>query len=144
MAVRLSPAERALRDISEAHLLGDVRAEATRLGWLLYHPVVSQMSERGWPDCTLIRDGRVIFAELKRENGRTTPAQDRWLDSLAGAGCEVYLWKPSDFMSGEITRILSRPRDKVYETAFSAWLTTPLKQEGTDELVTDRCRPRRG
>ena len=41
------------------------------------------------------RHPRVVFAELKRETGKLTPAQTEWLDDLAAAGVETYLWRPS-------------------------------------------------
>jgi hypothetical protein len=55
------------------------------LGGLTYHAVsVMAQSERGWPDLTLIRrrDRRIIFWELKRENGELSPRQKAVLDLL--------------------------------------------------------------
>lgn len=67
------------------------------LGWSIYHPALSKWSERGWPDLALVRPPRFVLAELKRENGKTTDHQDRWLDMLrACPGIEAYLWRPSD------------------------------------------------
>lgn len=88
---------------------------ATMLGWESHWTFVSKGSRAGFPDRTLARD-RVIFAELKREltgrksedaNRQPTIAQIEWLDRLARAGGEVYLWRPSDL--DEIARILSKP-----------------------------------
>ena len=59
----------------------------------------------GFPDLVLARQGRLIFAELKREGRKPTPPQQGWLEVLATcAGVEVYLWTPADW--GEIVRIL--------------------------------------
>lgn len=67
------------------------------LGWSAYHPALSKWSERGWPDLALVRPPRLVFAELKREIGRTTEHQERWLGLLrAVPGIEVFLWRPSD------------------------------------------------
>lgn len=67
------------------------------LGWTVYHPALSKWSERGWPDLALVRPPRFVLAELKRENGKTTIHQDRWLGLLrACPGVETYLWRPSD------------------------------------------------
>jgi hypothetical protein len=83
---------------------------APMLGWTLsYHTMRSKGSRAGFPDRVLVHGGRLIFAELKREKGVATPLTDeqrRWLDALAGAGCECYLWRPSDFE--EIARVLSK------------------------------------
>jgi hypothetical protein len=51
----------------------------------------------GYPDLTLWRDDRLIFAELKRENGRLSPAQEAVLADLRKTNAEVYVWRPSDW-----------------------------------------------
>jgi hypothetical protein len=67
------------------------------LGWEHYHPWLSIHSARGWPDLALCRPPRLILAELKTEKGKTTAAQDRWLELLGACpGVETYLWRPSD------------------------------------------------
>ena len=59
--------------------------------------MLSKWSERGYPDLTLIRPPRLLFAELKRETGKTSTHQDRWLALLRECpGVETYLWRPSD------------------------------------------------
>jgi hypothetical protein len=65
--------------------------------WRAYHPMLSKWSERGFPDLTLIRPPRVVFAELKREKGKSTIHQDEWGALLAACpGVEYFLWRPSD------------------------------------------------
>lgn len=64
--------------------------------WRAYHPFLSKWSERGFPDLTLVRGSRLVFAELKRDMGRTTPAQDEWLGLLGATCAEVYVWRPAD------------------------------------------------
>lgn len=51
---------------------------------------------KGWPDIVATRAGRLVTAELKSEAGVTDKGQRGWLYALAQAGCEVYVWKPSD------------------------------------------------
>jgi hypothetical protein len=69
-------------------------------GWRVFHPFDSRRSEAGWPDLTLVRDGRLVFAELKSEKGRVRPEQQVWQEALLRVasrtpGVEVYLWRPS-------------------------------------------------
>jgi len=59
----------------------------------------------GFPDLVLVRK-RVIFAELKSEEGRLAGGQSVWLDDLIDAGAEIYLWRPSDWE--KIVEILKR------------------------------------
>jgi hypothetical protein len=70
-------------------------------GWSVYSvPDSRRVSLAGYPDITAWRGPRLIFAELKREKGRTSPAQDEVLSELRQIPCaEVYLWKPSDWDS---------------------------------------------
>lgn len=56
------------------------------LGCTAYHPAVWKWSEPRWPDLALIKPPRFIIAELKREAGKTTPDQERWLAMLRGQG----------------------------------------------------------
>lgn len=60
---------------------------------------VGDKGSAGFPDIVAARDTRVIFAELKSENGRVSGNQREWLDLLRLAGMEVYLWYPSDLVS---------------------------------------------
>jgi len=65
--------------------------------WRVYHPMLSKWSERGFPDLTMIRAPRVVFAELKREDGKRTVHQDEWAELIGRCtGVEYYLWRPSD------------------------------------------------
>jgi len=71
---------------------------ATLRGWRHYHTQDSRKSVAGFPDLTMVRLSRVIFAEIKTERAKATPTQQEWLDELEGTGkVETYLWKPSDF-----------------------------------------------
>ena len=60
---------------------------------------------KGFPDLVLVRPDfntkgrpkRMIFAELKSNTGRLSKEQGEWLEDLAGAGVESYLWRPKDW-----------------------------------------------
>lgn len=88
--------------------------------WRHYHTHLAKHSPAGFPDECAIRGNRLLFAELKREKGKTSPSQDEWLADLrawaamltahlTGPGApvlEVYLWRPSDLLSGRIAEVL--------------------------------------
>lgn len=69
--------------------------EAARLhGWLVFwwpNAVINPI----WPDLTLIKDSRVVFAELKTERGKLGKKQLERLQELASAGMDVRVWRPS-------------------------------------------------
>lgn len=103
-------------DITEKQFESQVKGLAKVFGWLYYHTWRSIHSPAGFPDCVMVRPPRLIFAELKTEKGKVSPAQDEWLDILIQLrqsipyhnsyiiNPEVYLWRPSDF--DRITEIL--------------------------------------
>ena len=53
----------------------------------------------GFPDLLLLRDDRLIVAELKSETGKATAVQTMWLTAFAQAGAEVHLWRPSQLQT---------------------------------------------
>lgn len=86
----------AVPELTERQWQTKVVEAARALGWWSYHTHNSQRSDPGFPDLVLVRE-RVVYAELKREKGRTTKTQDQVLDLLRHAGQEVHVWRPSDW-----------------------------------------------
>jgi hypothetical protein len=73
-------------------------------GWKVHHTRTVQIAGGGWlspgldkgfPDLVLARDGDVIVAELKTDNGRLTVSQGEWLKVL-GTVVEAVVWRPRD------------------------------------------------
>jgi hypothetical protein len=85
------------RQLRESDFQRQVLDVARIYGWRAYHPMLSKWSERGFPDLTLVRPPRIVFAELKRETGKRTSFQDEWAELLTDCpGVEYFLWRPSD------------------------------------------------
>ncbi len=106
--------------IKEKQFLQLVYDTARRLGWLCYHPYRSDKSTPGYPDLTMTKNGRLIFAELKREGKKATPTQQKWLFELALVdGVQACLWWPSDWetiletlqANGEVGGVLNADGD---------------------------------
>jgi hypothetical protein len=72
-----------------------------------YHPWSSKNSVSGWPDLACAGPGGIVFAELKTQRGRVSPAQREWITALEHAGQAVFVWRPEDFLSGGIQRELA-------------------------------------
>jgi hypothetical protein len=97
-----------MAEMSERDLQATIVQAARTFGWLVAHHHDSRRQVRpgvfvgdadaaGLPDLIMVRRDRVLFVELKAAKGRTTPAQDAWLDALAASGCvEAHLVRPSD------------------------------------------------
>ena len=90
--------------LTEAQLQATILEAAGWHKWLVYHTHDSRRSAAGYPDLTLARGTRLVFAELKSAKGKVTHAQQAWLDALAATGAEVYVWRPPDL--AEALRIL--------------------------------------
>lgn len=92
--------------MNEKSFQGAVIEYADLTGWLSYHTHDSRHSAPGFPDLVLVRDNRLIFAELKTDTGRLSPAQRDWIEALSAAGAEVHVWRPSQW--SEIIETLKR------------------------------------
>ncbi len=81
--------------MSEAAWQTMITDYATLTGWRWHHQRLSKQSRPGWPDLTLCRSSRLIFAELKTERGTVRPEQTAWLHALREVpSCEVFVWRP--------------------------------------------------
>jgi hypothetical protein len=113
MAARLTAEDLRYRAITEADWQRKVEELLTQYGWLFYHAPDNrpgrsghvQNIRAGFPDLVAVRGSRIIYAELKRETGKQSPAQVIWQNRLEAAGAEYYLWKPSDVTG--VAQILS-------------------------------------
>lgn len=70
-------------------------------GWLAYHVRGNTkrliQGDDGFPDLCMVRQLRVVFAELKLPGEVPTAKQSRWIARLVNAGQEAYLWYPADW-----------------------------------------------
>jgi hypothetical protein len=66
-------------------------------GLCLHVSSAMHQPEKGWPDLSLFRrrDGRVMFRELKKEDGELSPRQAAILDLLRACGLDAKPWRPS-------------------------------------------------
>lgn len=88
----------------EAQAQETIVAVAQLRGWeRIYHTHNSRNSAGGFPDLVLVKR-RIVFAELKQQGKKPRPDQVGWLDDIAAAGGEAYLWTIDDL--AEIQRIL--------------------------------------
>jgi hypothetical protein len=96
---------------SEAEFTQALRKQATWQGWLFYHTGDSRKSDRGFPDVVMVRQGRLVFAELKVREEKLRKDQAIWIEALRVASSalsaftgptrslEVFVWRPADWVS---------------------------------------------
>ena len=98
-----------LSAISEADFQATVTEIAVLNGWTVFCTRDSRRSPEGEPDLRMVHPvwKRMIWAELKTEDGIWTPKQQEIARLLGRAKQEWYLWRPSHMP--EIERVLSRP-----------------------------------
>ena len=96
------------REMLERDLSQLIFDAARKLRWLVarYPTFRPTHTTPGFPDLVLVRNGRLIFAELKREGKDPTDDQEDWLFALRGTAAEVYTWRPRDWMDGTIEALL--------------------------------------
>ena len=105
-----SPSEREFQDMvielaqRTGCLTAHFRAAWTEKGWRT--PV--QGEGKGFPDNVFMRleDRRVLFIELKSEQGKASPPQIAWLEGLRHCGQDVHIWRPADWE--QIVAVLAR------------------------------------
>ena len=61
----------------------------------------------GFPDLLLLRNGKVLAVELKRHDRALPVEQQHWLEELeAVPGIRSLVWRPRDWLSGEVEQVL--------------------------------------
>jgi hypothetical protein len=82
--------------ITEKQFMAQIKELSAVFGWEYYHPYLSIHSPRGFPDVVLCKPPRVIIAELKRDKGKLSPHQEKWIALLEKCpGVEAYVWRPA-------------------------------------------------
>jgi hypothetical protein len=79
-------------------LVGDL---CRLLGLPHFHVTNSKGMTAGWPDSVIVGT-KVIFRELKAEDGQLSPNQHAIGAKLTAAGADWAVWRPRDWLSGGI------------------------------------------
>ena len=87
---------------TEADLRATVVQMALLTGWMVYstpdsRKVWPRSTAVGFPDLILLKDGVLLFIELKTEAGKLTITQQNWQAELSKVqGVQTRIWRPSD------------------------------------------------
>ena len=68
-------------------------------GWMVYHTYDSRKSEPGFPDLCMVKNGFIMFVELKTDKGKVTSTQRQWIEQflIHQNRCQnsiVEIWRP--------------------------------------------------
>ena len=58
------------------------------------YELVGDTQAAGYPDLTIAGGGKILWAELKSQQGKLEPLQVEWLDELPAH--QAYVWRPED------------------------------------------------
>lgn len=113
------------RSMSEDDLVRNVAEMGHLHGWILahfrsvriarkdgsfYYATPAAIDGEGFPDLCMVnpRQQRVMFIETKSQDGEVRKEQTDWLSALEATGkVEQGVWRPSDWLSGDIENCLS-------------------------------------
>ncbi len=77
--------------LTEIDIRGQVRDYLRIRGWFCFHVLQGLGAYRGISDLIAVKDGRVIFVELKTATGRQSAYQETFQADLEAAGGEYVL-----------------------------------------------------
>ena len=114
MRNKLTLQQKMLRQVKESDWQKTVERIARFNGWMVYHAPDNKPDSRGrvqnitagFPDLVLVKNGTLIFAELKSETGKTSVEQNNWLTAISACKVLTFVWRPSNI--DEVRSFLER------------------------------------
>lgn len=79
--------------MTEQQIQSKIKKKLQEQGW--YVTKLIKTSTNGIPDLLAIKNGKAMFIEVKREQGKLSPLQQLRIQELSEAGAIVHIW--SDF-----------------------------------------------
>ena len=89
----------------ESDIQRAIRDYLRLMGWFVWHNLQSLGSYRGLADLTAVKDGTVLFIEVKTSKGRLTQHQERFRDHLTQAGGHYVVARSIDDVEEAIKRL---------------------------------------
>lgn len=87
-----------MRNKPEEHFQQQIIDLARYRGYdLIYHTHDSRHSPSGFPDLILLKEERMIVAELKVGKNKLSPEQYEWLVAFSKITRDVFVWYPEDW-----------------------------------------------
>ena len=88
--------------MSEADLEENIRDACKKFGIIRFHVRFSLGTTPGLPDDILIGPSGILWRECKNQKNKPTPDQVKTGEALTALGQDFAIWRPSDWLSGQI------------------------------------------
>ena len=88
--------------MTEQQIQTKIKKKLQAQGWFVTKLI--KTSTNGIPDLLAIKNGKAMFIEVKRENGKLAPLQQMRLEELIQAGAIVKVWSDYevDFITNKV------------------------------------------
>jgi len=88
--------------MTEQQIQTKIKKKLQERGWFVTKLI--KTSTNGIPDLLAIKNGKAMFIEVKRENGKLAPLQQMRLEELIQAGAIVKVWSDYevDFITNKV------------------------------------------
>ena len=83
--------------MSEAQWQKRITDYCDLLNLMWHHETDSRKSKRGFPDLVIVGPYGVLFLELKRQKGKATAEQVRWIKAINDAAGRAAIVRPHDW-----------------------------------------------
>jgi len=86
--------------MTEQQIQSKIKRKLQERGW--YVTKLIKTSINGIPDLLAIKNGKAMFVEVKREQGKLSTLQELRIDELRASGAIVHIW--TDFEVNFVTK----------------------------------------
>ena len=88
--------------MTEQQIQTNIKKKLQERGWFVTKLI--KTSTNGIPDLLAIKNGKAMFIEVKKENGKLAPLQQMRLEELIQAGAIVKVWSDYevDFITNKV------------------------------------------
>ena len=89
-----------INKMTEQQIQSKIKRKLQERGW--YVTKLIKTSINGIPDLLAIKNGKAMFVEVKREQGKLSTLQELRIDELRASGAIVHIW--TDFEVNFVTK----------------------------------------
>ena len=88
--------EKKVPDLLEKEIRAQVKEYLTMMGWFVFYILQGTGSYKGIPDLIAVKDGRVVFIELKTRKGKQSAHQVKFQADVEAHGGEYRIVRSLD------------------------------------------------